>query len=101
MNAFEVEVGVVFQESSDVFQVLEGWFIFRAIINCRDLNAFISVYDLFTNVYWGIISNRVHVLKETEAASIQIPLWNMSFTFNGGLNFATSLSLKLAWKNRV
>lgn len=59
MNAFEGEVGVVFQESSDAFQDLEGWFVVRAIINCRELNAFIRVDDLFTNAYREIISNRV------------------------------------------
>lgn len=59
MNAFEGEVGGVFQESSGAFQDLEDWFIVRAIINCRDLDAFISVDDLFTNAYQEIISNRV------------------------------------------
>lgn len=49
MNAFEGEVGAGFQESGDAFQDLEGWFVVRAIINCRELNAFISLDDLFTN----------------------------------------------------
>lgn len=92
MNAFEGEVGVVFQESGDAFQDLEGWFVVRAIINCRDLNAVISVYDLFTNAYQEIISNRVQVLNETKAANIQIPLRNKSSTFKGGLQSAVPLS---------
>lgn len=49
MNAFEGEVGAVFPESGDAFQDLEVWFVVRAIINCRELNAFISLDDLFTN----------------------------------------------------
>lgn len=92
MNAFEGEVCGVFQESSDVFQDLEGCFIVRAIINCRDLNAFISGYDPYTNTYQEIISNRVQVLRETETANIDIPLRNESSTFKGGLNSPVSLS---------
>lgn len=92
MNAFEGEVGVVFQESSDAFQDLESWFVVRAIINFRHLNAFISVYDLFTYAYQEIISNRVQVLNETEDANIDIHLWKKSSTLKGGLHSAVSLS---------
>lgn len=74
-----------------MFQVLECWFIVKAIINCRDLNVFISIYDRFTNVYEELIRNRVQVLNETEAANIQISLWNKNFTFRGP-HFAMSLS---------
>lgn len=94
MNAFKGEVGVVFQEGSDAFQDLEGWFVVRAIINCRDLNAFISVYDLFTNAHREKISNRVQVLNETEAANIQIPLWNERSIYKGGFHSAVSLLKK-------
>lgn len=59
MNAFECEVGVVFQESSDAFQDLKSWFVVRVIIKCRELKAFIKVDYLFTNAYQKIISNRV------------------------------------------
>lgn len=74
-----------------MFQVLEGWFIVKAIINCRDLNVFISIYDRFTNVYEELIRNRVQVLNETEAANIQISLFNKNSTFRGP-HFAMSLS---------
>lgn len=74
-----------------MFQVLECWFIVKAIINCRDLNVFISIYDRFTNVYEELIRNRVQVLNETEAANIQISLWNKNSTFRGP-HFAMSLS---------
>lgn len=62
------------------------------LTNCRDLNAFISVYDLFTNTYEEIISNRGQVLNETEAANIEIPFWSKSSTFKGGLYCPVSLS---------
>jgi len=100
MNAFEGEVGVVFQESSDAFQDLEGWFVVRAITDCRDLNAFIGVYDLFTNARQEIISNGVQVLNKTEAANIQIPLRNESSTFKEGLYSAVPLSRKTVLQNR-
>lgn len=89
----KVKYVVFFRKAVMCFRTLKAaCFIVRAIINCRDLNAFISGYDPYTNTYQEIISNRVQVLRETETANIDIPLRNESSTFKGGLNSPVSLS---------